>query len=103
MLLSVSELFNMGKIEKVIIHSINLSLYQLSIEMDGLEVYVTDNKGNFLRAFNIAGLQKKLRGLDYTKMVLRHSSPYDEMIGLPAKEFDHSNLLEVEIRDNELN
>jgi len=102
-LLKLSQLNTLPQIDKVIIHSIDLSLYQMSVELDGTEYYITDNKGNLLRAFNILDMQKKVRGQRYKKMVLRQISAYDEMIGLPQKSDEASNALEVEIKDNELN
>ena len=102
-LLKLSQLNTLPQIDKVIIHSIDLSLYQMSVELDGAEYYITDNKGDLLRAFNILDLQKKVRGQRYSKMVLRQISAYDEMIGMPNKDGEASNALEVEIKDNDLN
>lgn len=86
--------------EKLIYHSIDLSLYQVSVVVEGEEHYITDEKGKFLRSVNLIELQKLLKNLPAIKSVLRHTSAYDEMIGGPEK--ISSNLLEVPLADNEL-
>ena len=101
MLMMLSQLRGLPKIDKVVIHSLDLSLYQASIFLDGEEYYIADNKGKFLRAFNILDLQKHFKGLKYDEMVVRHQSAYDEMIGQPGKESD-TNVLEVPFKDNGL-
>lgn len=100
MLLAFSQLKHFQPIEKVVIHSIDLSLYQASIEVDGKNFYMTDDKGEMVRAFNIIDLQKKFRGIDYRTMVLRHESAYDEMIG-QAEKSPGQNMLEVPLKDND--
>jgi hypothetical protein len=87
-------------VEKLIYHSIDLSLYQVSVVVEGEEHYITDEKGKFLRSVNLIELQKLLKNLPAIKSVLRHTSAYDEMIGGPEK--ISSNLLEVPLADNEL-
>lgn len=82
-------------IDKVILHSHDQSLYLVSVVIDGEEHYVKDNKGNFLKSFNKLGLQAKFAKLKFGEMVLRHQSPYDEMIGLPQNAAD--NTLEVKL------
>jgi len=101
MLLRVSQLHSLSLIDKVVIHSIDQSLYQLSVSIDGVEYYVADNKGKLLRAFNIVDLQKQCRGLNYAEMVLRHQSAYDEMIGHDDTQ-PGANTLEVPLKDNQL-
>lgn len=87
-------------IDKLIYHSVDLSLYMVSAIIDGKEQYITENSGDYLRAPNLIELQKQLQGIKAKKTVLRHSSPYDEMIGGPDK--PNSNTLEVPLADNQL-
>ena len=87
-------------IDKLIYHSLDLSLYQVSAIIDGEEHYLTDEKNKLLRSVNIIELQKLLRPLNAQQTVLRHTSAYDEMIGGPDK--TGSNLLEVPLADNQL-
>jgi hypothetical protein len=97
------ELLKLNKyfsIDKLIYHSIDLSLYQVSAIIDGEEQYITDGKKGFLRASNIIDLQKLLKDVKAKETVLRHTSAYDEMVGGPEKV--SSNLLEVPLADNKL-
>ena len=87
-------------VDKVIYHSIDLSLYQVSAMIDGVEHYVTDSNDKYLRAVNLIELQKLMRLVKSRNEVLRHTSAYDEMIGTSAK--TASNMLEVPIQDNQL-
>ncbi|MDG1749366.1 MAG: DUF6482 family protein [Porticoccaceae bacterium] len=87
-------------VDKLIYHSIDLSLYQVSAMIDGVEHYVTDSNQKYLRAINLIELQKLMRLVKSRSEVLRHTSAYDEMIGTSAK--TASNMLEVPIQDNQL-
>lgn len=100
MSITLSKLQKYFAVEKLIYHSIDLSLYQVSVVVEGEEHYITDEKGKFLRSVNLIELQKLLKNLPAIKSVLRHTSAYDEMIGGPEK--ISSNLLEVPLADNEL-
>jgi hypothetical protein len=102
MLLKLSQLRHLDQVDKIIFNSIEASLYQLSLEIDGKEYYITNDKGEMLRAFNLIKLQQMTRGLKSKKMVLRHNSPYDEMIGLDEVTQERSNTLEVTLGDNDL-
>ncbi len=100
MLVRLSKLEKFFFIEKVIYHSLDLSLYQVSVLIDGENYYVTDDKDRFLRASNLVELQKTMSSVKSKESVLRQSSAYDEMIGLSG---DHgSNTMEVPISDNKL-
>ena len=87
-------------VDKLIYHSIDLSLYQVSAMIDGVEHYVTDSNQKYLRSINLIELQKLRRLVKSRSEVLRHASAYDEMIGTSAK--TASNMLEVPIQDNQL-
>lgn len=100
MTMPLSKLEKYFYIDKLVIHSLDLSLYQVSVVIDDEEHYVTDDKGQFLRAFSIVELQKQCRKLKAKHQVLRQQSAYDEMVGQPSR--DSSNLLEVPLKDNKL-
>ena len=87
-------------IDKLVYHSVDLSLYMASAVIDGEEHYITDNKGQFLKSRNLVELQKLLQTVKADETVLRHTSPYDEMIGGPEK--GTTNALEVPLVDNKL-
>lgn len=87
-------------VEKLIYHSVDLSLYMASAIIDSEEHYITDNNGHFLKSRNLVELQKLLQTIKADQTVLRHTSPYDEMIGGPEK--SSTNALEVPLEDNKL-
>lgn len=89
-----------SNVEKIIIHSLDVSLYQASVMINGVEEYITDNTGKLIRSFNILDFQKMFRGINYGKMTLRQSSAYDEMIGHTGS--SGINTMEVLIQDNNL-
>ena len=93
MTIKLSKLRRLNFIEKVILHCHDQSLYLVSVQMDKEERYVTDERGSFLKSFNKLSLQSKFKDMTVGEMVLRHQSPYDEMIGLSEEKSD--NTLEV--------
>jgi len=93
MKIKLSELRKQKFIEKVMLHSHDQSLYLVSVLLADEEFYVTDENGDFLKSFNKLALQSKFDGMLVGQMVLRHQSPYDEMIGLTEEKTD--NTLEV--------
>ncbi|WP_404973700.1 DUF6482 family protein [Vibrio campbellii] len=100
MSMPLSKLEKFFYIDKLVIHSLDLALYQVSVLVDGKEHFVTDDKGKFLRAHSILELQKQCRNLNANKQVLRQQSAYDEMVGQPSR--SGTNELEVLLKDNEL-
>ncbi len=100
MTIPLSKLEKYFVVEKLIFHSVDLSLYQASAIIVGKEQYITDDKGVLLRSINLVELQKRLRNVAANESVLRHTSAYDEMIGGAAK--PASNALEVPLADNQL-
>ncbi|GAK87744.1 hypothetical protein JCM19238_5354 [Vibrio ponticus] len=87
-------------LDKLVVHSLDMSLYQVSVEVDGEEHFITDDQGKMLRAFSIVELQKQCANLKADKWVLRQQSAYDEMVGAPIRQQD--NTLEVPLGNNKL-
>ncbi len=87
-------------IDKVIIHSLDCSLYQVSIEQNGRETWVMDKNGQPMTARNILELEAKFERFQVNSMVLRHESAYDEMVNQPVRQ--GSNRMEVPIGRNRL-
>ncbi|MGO2010467.1 MAG: DUF6482 family protein [Pseudoalteromonas sp.] len=100
MAIKLSELGQHQPIQKVILHSLEMVLYQVSVMINNVEYYVTDDKGEFIRGLSPLDIQKRLKHLSYAQMVLRHISAYDEMCGQPEK--CASNMLEVSYANNNL-
>ena len=100
MAIALSKLTKYFVVDKLIYHSIDLSLYQVSAIIEGVEHYVSDERGKLLRSTKLLELQKQLRKVTAEITVLRQASAYDEMIGGPEK--SGTNALEVPLADNQL-
>ena len=99
MKISLKESLSLETIEKVVLNSCEQSLYLVSIIINGEERFVTNEKGDYLKSFNKLDLQKLFSSTRVKKMVLRHKSAYNEMIGL--QEHSENNTLEVLIGGDE--
>ncbi|MCY0966871.1 DUF6482 family protein [Parathalassolituus penaei] len=97
MLISLRELQRQPLIDTLVVHSLDLMLYQVSVVLDGRELYVTDNQGKLLRSHNLVSIQALFEGWPVAEMRLRQSSAYDEMIGQPLRE---TNQLDVPLGRN---
>ncbi|MAD45917.1 MAG: hypothetical protein CMI02_13565 [Oceanospirillaceae bacterium] len=93
MTITIKELQKQHHIPRIIIHSLDMSLYQAAAELDGREEMITDKQGRLLRAFSLLQMKSQFDGLPVAAMVLRHQSAYDEMINQPVRGV--SNQLEV--------
>lgn len=100
MVIGLSQLEKYQSVEKLIYHSVDLSLYQVSAVVAGEEHYVSDCRGKLLRSVNLIEMQKTMRGVHAIHTVLRHTSTYDEMVGGATN--SSGNTLEVPLKDNEL-
>ena len=98
MTMRLSELLKRSVVDKLIFHSVELSLYQVSAVVDGAEAYITDDRGQYLHSRSLSELRKLFRDCRAWRTVLRHTSAYDEMIGGP--ETYGNNMLEVRLGDN---
>lgn len=87
-------------IDKLVIHSLDLCLYQASVVIDNEEHMICDDRGQLLRSHSLIEMQKLCRNLKVKARVLRQESAYDEMVGGPEK--DEGNRLEVPLGDNKL-
>jgi hypothetical protein len=97
--MKLSKLEKFFEVEKVIYHSLDLALYNVSAIVEGEEHMITDEKGERLKSHNLLSLQKKLQHVRTNNQVIRQSSAYDEMIGGPVKT---NNVMEVPLGDNKL-
>ena len=59
MSISLTKLEQYFAVDKLIYHSIDLSLYQVSAVVGGVEHYVDDGNSKLLRGVNLIELQKK--------------------------------------------
>lgn len=85
-------------VDRIIINSLEQALYQVMVVVDGEEhvVWVNDQKTLIHR--NLTKLREQIEHIKVDDIVLRHESPYDEMIGQPVRA--GSNRLEVKLGKN---
>ncbi len=100
MTLTFNALSQFFHIDKLIYHSLDLSLYQLGAEIDGQEYLIVEDNGQAVKDFRLLALQKRCAKLPVKQAVIRHQSAYDEMIGQTHQ--GGNNRLEVPLGDNEL-
>jgi hypothetical protein len=79
----------------MIVHSLEQALYQVTVMVDGSEALLTENDGSLFRRHSLNAVREALSGLRISRLRLRHTSAYDEMIGQPLR--DNSNALEVSL------
>lgn len=96
----MAELRRFKVIDKAIIHSLDMCLYQASVIVEGAEYYVADKNGKLVRSFNILDLQAMLAQLPVANIVLRQQSAYDEMIAQPVRE--QANTIELPLGNADL-
>lgn len=97
--MKLSKLEQYFYVDKLIYHSLDLALYNVSAVIDGQEYMITDERGERLKSHNFVALQKQLKNVNANLKVMRQVSAYDEMVGGPDK---INNVLEVPLGDNGL-
>ncbi len=90
------DLFNF-EIEKIIISSLDQSLYQALLVVGDKEFLIWDTKDKPLATRSLMAMQKAFAGFDMENLILRQESAYDEMVGLSGS---GSNRMEVDISRN---
>jgi len=95
-----SELKKHQPLQKVVVHSLEMALYQVSVVINNVEYYVQESDGEFVKAVSPLHIQKRFEDIAYAQMMLRHTSAYDEMCGQSEK--ISSNMLEVPFGQNNL-
>lgn len=93
MKITLQELAKLGVIDKLVIESVDLSLYIARAVVADEERLVTDRHGATLKTRNLLEMKQQLAGLNMAQLVLRQRSAYDEMVGQPQRDCD--NALEV--------
>lgn len=99
-MLTIMELGKLPSVSKIIIHSLDMSLYQATAVVNGVEHLVTDKAGHALRERSSLAMQTLFEEIPSRELVLRHESCYDEMINQPVRAA--SNIIEVPLGRNKL-
>ena len=82
MKLTVKELKRASaRVEKVVIESVDLSLYIARAVIDGEERVVAENDGKLVKTHNLLEMKRRLKSLVDCELFLRQQSAYDEMVG----------------------
>lgn len=68
-------------VTRVVIESVDLSLYIAHATVDGTECVITDHEGKVLKTRNLLEMQRALRKRLDCEFFLRQRSAYDEMVG----------------------
>jgi len=80
-------------IDRLVIRSIDLSLYIAVAEVGGDDCLIINADGSTFKTRNLLDMRQAVAELSIAKLVLRQESAYDEMVGQPDRE--ESNALEV--------
>ena len=95
MKVALGELFNTSSSAKGVVHSIEGSIYLLSVIISGKEMRVVDRDGKVFRRRSIQEVREALQGTCVASLVLTQQSAYDEMIGQSVRQ--QENTLEVQL------
>jgi len=87
--LNIQELAQAG-VTKVVIESVDLSLYIAHARIDGEERVIADRQGKVLKTRNLLEMQRMLRKAVTCEFFLRQRSAYDEMVGHAHQAADNS-------------
>ena len=82
------------KLEKIIICSLDQSLYQALLIVNNEEHLILESKSKPLKTRSLMKMQESFENLVVDELVLRQESAYDEMVGLGEK---GSNRMEMRI------
>ena len=83
------------RVDRLLIESVDLSLYIAHAEIDGRRHLIADADGRPLRTPNLLAMKEQLAGIDAKDRVLLQRSAYDEMVGHSAA---GDNAMELPLR-----
>ena len=92
---SLGDLFISKNAAEGVVHSIEGSIYQLSVNIAGKEMRVVEGDGKAFKRRSIEEVKEALRGTCVASLVLRQQSAYDEMVGQSVRQQD--NTLQVHL------
>ena len=70
-----------AEVERLIIESVDLSLYLARAVIAGEEYLIADRDGKFLKTHNLLAMKRRLKQCVDCEIFLRQQSAYDEMVG----------------------
>ena len=93
MKITLPQLQNSVGLTRVIVHSLDFSIYIAYAEFGEETFQVADAEGKPLRTRNLTEMKQQLAGVAAPGLYLRHESAYDEMVGQPGRA--GANALEI--------
>ena len=69
------------RIDRLLIESVDLSLYIAHAEIDGERMLIADADGKLLKTHNLLDMKTALAKLDAVAVLMIQRSAYDEMVG----------------------
>lgn len=93
--LLLSELGQFKYIDKIIIDSLEQALYRVEVIVGEDVFYLLEEPSKNLTRRSIVEIQRLFVAFTVKEMLLRHISPYDEMIGLSEGESNNELLVPV--------
>jgi hypothetical protein len=91
--LLLSDLGQFESIDKIIIDSLEQALYRVEVIVGADVYYLLEKPSKNLTRRSVVEIQKLFMAYTVKEMFLRHSSPYDEMIGMSEGEQRNNELL----------
>lgn len=70
-----------GDVERIVIESVDLSLYLAHAVINGEEMVIAENNGKLLKTHNLLAMKRRMKALANCELFLRQQSAYDEMVG----------------------
>ena len=90
MKITLQQLQRSTGLKRIVIHSLDCSIYLAYADFDGDALLVTEPDGKPLRTRNVTAMKQRLAEVPVPALFLRQQSAYDEMVGQPPREGDNS-------------
>jgi hypothetical protein len=97
MTISIQQLLASKGSHNVVIHSLERSLYQVTVFIEDKERLLRDNNGKPFRRRSLNAVKESLQGAPISQLSLRQQSAYDEMIGQPLREADNALMVPLSL------
>lgn len=93
MKITLQQLQHSVGVSRIVVHSLDFSIYLAYAEFGQDAFLVTEPDGKPLRTSNLTAMKQRLAGVAAPALYLRQQSAYDEMVGQPLRR--GANTLEV--------
>ncbi|MCV6611337.1 MAG: DUF6482 family protein [Amphritea sp.] len=84
--LDLYELNEIARVDKLIVHSLERMIYQVSIELNNETHWLVDSSGQPARFQHTEQIRKLFQDIELVSAVMHLPTTFDEMIGRPALE-----------------